>query len=358
VILQKLVDQQELEAKVLRQKLGDALPSEDHAEVAWALESYLRDSGEYRYSLELRRQDDTMDPVEDFVCNVKSGHCSRFASALTLMLRALGIPARIVLGFHGVDSQGDGNYLVRQLHAHSWVEALVRFQEPGGSWTWHWLRLDPTPAAREPLTYGQRSEWFASWSAWSGRQILWGDLLGESPVHSHPSFRQRFWDGLGLDQSSGPPRPPSTSTRDDTTVSGSYIAIIMSGVVGMLVGLWLVRHYWRRADSGGLSPDLPEGDFYQRLLAILSRRCQLERQPAQTPREFAVIAHSVLCGRLVLATLVNVPSKVVHLYYRIRFGRLPLTEVERRSIDAQVEQLDVALTLRPANGLAAVEKRS
>src|SRR5262249_54963867 len=93
---------------------------------ARALEGFLRDSGQFRYSLHMEQIDSDLDPVEDFLVKRKEGHCEYFASALALMLRAIDIPARVINGFKG----GDWNELtqtmnVRQKHAHSWVEAYV-----------------------------------------------------------------------------------------------------------------------------------------------------------------------------------------------------------------------------------------
>src|SRR5262249_13309122 len=94
-------------------------------DVARALSRYLATSGEFSYTQDLRRQDRKLDRNVDFLRNVKQGHCERFSSALALMLRSHGIPTRIVKGYRGIDDVGGGRYLIRQNHAHSWVEALV-----------------------------------------------------------------------------------------------------------------------------------------------------------------------------------------------------------------------------------------
>ena len=84
-------------------------------------------------------------------------HCEYFASALALMLRSQGIPARLVVGFRADEfSELSGTYRVRQAHAHAWVEAYVPPQRlpagtarPDGIFDWShgaWLRLDPTPS--------------------------------------------------------------------------------------------------------------------------------------------------------------------------------------------------------------------
>ncbi len=92
------------------------------------------------YSLDVPRSDG--DPLEAFLFSHLTGYCEYFASALALMLRSAGIPARLVGGYLGGEyNPAGGYYLVRQSAAHTWVEAWL----PGSGWT----RLDPTPAAGE-----------------------------------------------------------------------------------------------------------------------------------------------------------------------------------------------------------------
>lgn len=106
-------------------------------EKAMAIERYLKTN--YVYSLETAPPPPGITAVEDFVFNTRKGFCEHYATAMVLMLRGIGIPARIVNGFYGGEWNEYGNYLlVRQRDAHSWVEALV-----GG----RWMRYDPTPAA-------------------------------------------------------------------------------------------------------------------------------------------------------------------------------------------------------------------
>ena len=63
------------------------------------LEGRLRDSGQFTYSLEGQSRDPQIDPIEDFIANNPQGHCEYFATALALMLRSQGIPARVVIGY-------------------------------------------------------------------------------------------------------------------------------------------------------------------------------------------------------------------------------------------------------------------
>jgi len=105
-------------------------------EKARALERHLR--GNYSYSLELRGRPNSRDPLAMFLFEARRGHCEYFASAMAVMLRELGIPARLVNGFRIGEYNDIGNdWTVRQYDAHSWVEAWV---SPLG-----WHEFDPTP---------------------------------------------------------------------------------------------------------------------------------------------------------------------------------------------------------------------
>lgn len=93
----------------------------------------------FTYSLQIPAS--TGDPLESFLFGHRTGYCEYFASALAVMLRAQGVPARVVSGYLGGDWVPDGAYyLVRQAAAHAWVEAYL-----GGDW----VRFDPTPASGE-----------------------------------------------------------------------------------------------------------------------------------------------------------------------------------------------------------------
>jgi hypothetical protein len=92
---------------------------------------------DFGYTLEMKNDPDKT-ALEYFLFDRKEGHCEYFASAMVILLRAAGVPARLVNGFVGAEWHDWGNYLiVRQSHAHSWVEAYL----PGVGWA----VFDPTP---------------------------------------------------------------------------------------------------------------------------------------------------------------------------------------------------------------------
>ncbi|MCB0218318.1 MAG: transglutaminase domain-containing protein [Chrysiogenetes bacterium] len=100
-----------------------------------AVEDYLTEN--YTYSLD-RRVGRSPDPVASFLFEEKTGHCEYFASAAAVLLRAQGIPARVVTGFAAGDyDAAAGTWTVRESDAHSWVEA---WDEQDG-----WVSIDPSP---------------------------------------------------------------------------------------------------------------------------------------------------------------------------------------------------------------------
>jgi len=100
-----------------------------------ALESWFRSGGGFTYDEQPPRPEG-LPPLVDFVTRTKAGYCQHFAGAMALMLRWLGIPARVAAGFTSGKFE-DGVWKVTDHDAHAWVE--VWFPRYG------WLTFDPTP---------------------------------------------------------------------------------------------------------------------------------------------------------------------------------------------------------------------
>lgn len=132
-------------ARLAEQVAGDA--STPYGAVA-RLEHWFLVSGGFHYS----NHPDVIRPaLVGFVTQTRAGYCQFFAGSMALMLRYLGVPARVAVGFAGgTYSQGRRAWLVTDRDAHAWVE--VWFKGYG------WLPFDPTPAApgaaRRPTTDG------------------------------------------------------------------------------------------------------------------------------------------------------------------------------------------------------------
>ena len=109
------------------------------AEEARVLEQYLRT--EFGYTL-VPEPTLAAQPLSGFLFESRRGHCEYFATALAVMLRTRGIPARVVGGYYGGEPNPFADWvLVRQSDAHAWVEARVGDR---------WMQLDATPAADTP----------------------------------------------------------------------------------------------------------------------------------------------------------------------------------------------------------------
>lgn len=105
-------------------------------ETARVIELWLERSKDY--SLDASH-DPTRPVADEFVFEMERGYCEYFATAMTVMLRSQGIPARYVVGYAPGTRVANDTYAVRALDAHAWVE--VYFPDVG------WVRFDPTPAA-------------------------------------------------------------------------------------------------------------------------------------------------------------------------------------------------------------------
>ncbi|KMP11510.1 hypothetical protein UZ36_04235 [Candidatus Nitromaritima sp. SCGC AAA799-C22] len=91
----------------------------------------------FGYTLKMKAPDEGS-ALDYFLFQRRKGHCEYFASAMVVLLRLAGVPARMINGFVGTEWNELGEYMiVRQKHAHSWVEAFI----PGRGW----LLFDPTP---------------------------------------------------------------------------------------------------------------------------------------------------------------------------------------------------------------------
>jgi transglutaminase-like putative cysteine protease len=116
--------------------------------------------GGFAYTLEQpqsQRVLDGADPLEGFLFDTQAGHCEYFASAAVVLLRQVGVPARLVNGYYGAHYNSVGEYYaVRQADAHSWIE--VNFGRLG------WVTFDPTPPGGR--TSGDDAPWWPAVSEW------------------------------------------------------------------------------------------------------------------------------------------------------------------------------------------------
>ncbi|HEV8655286.1 MAG TPA: transglutaminaseTgpA domain-containing protein [Candidatus Limnocylindria bacterium] len=180
------------------QVAGEQSDPYDKAEV---VESFLRTT--YRYAPTVRAPPPGRDPVDFFLYDLKEDFCEYFASAMVVMLRELGVPARVVEGYTaGTLDPASGKFVVKELDAHAWVE--VYFPLYG------WIEFEPTPS-QAPI-FRVDSEAIGGGSAGGGEDNPDGtsaidredkDLLADNA----PDEGQNFGDSVASAVQNFDPRP-------------------------------------------------------------------------------------------------------------------------------------------------------
>jgi len=253
---------------------------------AAAIQQYLMTR--YGYTLQLPR---TMprDPLANFLFVRKQGHCEYFASAMAIMLRTQGIPARIVNGFRGGEFNDlTGSYLIRARDAHSWVEAYI----PGEGW----ISFDPTPAGlgitrgrwnRLQLYLDAASEFWREWVV--NYDNAHQRTLEETAAQHTQSLwqRQRAW----LRARYASLLADARSAQRSLLRSPSRWTLGLAGVVVFLLLLLNVRRWagaWRAhrtAAHPAQAPQMAASIWYARMTRVIAGR-GWHKLPAQTPQEF------------------------------------------------------------------------
>lgn len=285
-----------------------------HEEVARRLCDYMANSGEYTYSLERKRSDSSVDPGVDFLKNVKEGHCERFASGLALALRSLGIPARVVKGFRGLEEKEEGVYVVRNYHAHSWVEVLIPRRDPAlvnlnqRAQAWEWLVLDPTPSGSDPEALAQ-----AAGVAAAARWVRLLPLL---------EFLDKYYKAGMLDTLYGLP-------------ALVWIVLGLLGIPVALLLIWRLRRQQRQR-AWRVWP----------MWLRVARRLGVNPEVGATPREIALEASRKLAPED--PTLGNGILEAAEFGYRLRYGDLEATRPE--TLEEADRLMGLARKVRMARG--------
>lgn len=209
--------------------------------------------------------------VDDFLFNSRKGFCEHFASAFTMMMRAAGIPARVVTGYQGGEFNPIGGYLiVRQSDAHAWSEVWLAGRG--------WVRFDPTAAvAPERIEQGleaavgedepvpgrflRQSKFLLQIrNTWDAANAFWNDRIVEFDAGTQASlFRE-----LGIDHT------------DWRTIGLTLVFTLVAFFC--LLALYLTWRYRHHVHD-------PVVRVYERLCRRLSKR-SLPRLHHEGPREY------------------------------------------------------------------------
>jgi len=338
-----------------------SLDRDNHFACARILERQLRDSGQFEYSLEGQERDPSVDAIEDFITNNRRGHCEYFATALVLMLRSQGIPARLVVGYKTDEWNDLGKFFqVRQLHAHTWVEAYLSprhlrdqpelaalpFRTPFGAW----IRLDPTPPGSVARVntlldlFGKSFDWLNFvWASYiiemdqpRQHEVIYDPLADALSEAARRLIKPRWWQTT-LDRIAG---AVGIGLRNLILVIAGVVVVIALVLAyrGFRVVLdrWLARLAGRTAR--GARSVRARVEFYRRLEGVLAR-FGLVRSPSQTQREFAREAGRKIAESTGESHLARLPGQVVEDFYRVRFGSTPLDSPQADAVEQALRQL-------------------
>jgi transglutaminase-like putative cysteine protease len=293
-----------------------------------AIQDFLEN--QYAYSLDLGAPSSD-DPLSHFLFDRKSGHCEYFATAMTLMTRLVGIPARLVKGFQKGEWNEEGRFFeVRQRNAHVWVE--VFFPDYG------WVEFDPSPRAvadvylesqRSPIARALTKRFLAL-------QIIWR----KSIVGYNATRRSRLLSEIKDFVVHEAPRRAAGFIGSLLTITGKFVishlpaaaavaAFVIAVVVGYTKGVLFPNLPWtflgRRRRAGGAA-------FYEHMLGLLEKR-KIAKPDCMTPLEFlnkpSVRAHPMYSDI----------EAVTAIYNRVRFGGHPLVNRETGLIEDILRRL-------------------
>jgi len=247
------------------------------AERVLAVEGWLRSHGHYSDLPPPADPSDPRSPIERFLLGELSGHCEYFASAMVVLTRAIGIPARVVNGFAGGRENRFGAFVeVTGSDAHAWVE--VHYARAG------WVPYDPTPPALRLRAGALPSIGQRLYELQSALELWWFRNVVEFDRVDQLRAFQAAWRAWHFLRSGG-----HVESRPENPLPEQHVALARWKLAPHLfltvcafgaVTVW----WWRRRSRSRNTPRVSAA--YLAALRLLARR-GLVRSPADTARSFA-----------------------------------------------------------------------
>jgi transglutaminase-like putative cysteine protease len=280
---------------------------------AAALETFLKTK--YAYTLQLTGTPGR-EPLVHFLFETRAGHCEYFASAMTVMLRTLGIPAREVNGFlPGEFNELGGDYIVRASDAHSWVEAYF----PGSGW----IVFDPTPAAPAATAgflsrLSNLADWVElTWNDW----VISYDFAHQNALAQTFQLKSRNWREVAASWFSQKQQRMKSRLGMWQRHHGGLGFMVPLVLITLLVALkygWIGRALrdlrialLLRGKNAGVASSQIASRMYAELLRLM-RRHGYNRTETQTPFEFAAAVKK--------PTLSPMVEEFTRIYAAARYG--------------------------------------
>lgn len=237
----------------------------------------------YFYTLKPPLLGDT-DTIDKFLFETQKGFCSHYAGSFVFLMRAVGIPARIVVGYLGGKWNKGGDYLaVRQYDAHAWAEVWL---EGSG-----WQRIDPTSWVAPSRVEGgleaavEYEGSFLEGNPFSARNFKWLDGIREKMDAVQYGWRRWI---LGYDGESQTSLLKSILDKMSSVPLAALVGLLFLGIFL----LWFIMLGLGRRQTY----EAYEHQLYRKFCKRLEKHGIL-REPQQTPHEFAMIASKKLPDR-------------------------------------------------------------
>jgi len=270
---------------------------------ALLIESYLR---EYEYDLEIPSPPRNRDVVDYFLFDSQKGYCDYYASAMVVLARAAGLPARLAVGYAmGYYDYRIAKYVVSERDAHSWVE--IYFPHYG------WIDFEPTAA----------------------RTVFYRP--GPPPAPISRSITPRL------------PAKPLSEERAEVGVGLDWRSLAITAGLTLWLA-FLAISVWRHWRQRRMTPADYLGDFWEKLVRY-GMRLNVIFRPTQTPVEYAQVFSSRLeermldtahwAQRMEREILLARPeiNFLTEAYVRARYSRHPLTEEDKYRVMQTWKQL-------------------
>ncbi len=284
---------------------------------ALALERYLRENITYNEKIPPPPED--RDAVDYFLFDLRQGYCNYYASAMVVMARAVGIPARLVAGYTAGEYLAEkGRWRVREKNAHAWVEVFF----PG----YGWVEFEPT-SVQSPIVRLARAEGEARPLIPKERPLKIPEEV-EVPEESKPPL----------------PLPPPQTLVSPPSEKFKKFWPLPSGLAALTMALRLI---WLKLEP----PELrPASRLYLRLLR-LGQLAGIKARPYQTPLEY-------------LESLIKLfPEKaepfrkVVGFYLQERFSPEPPDEEALLGLEKELSFRMFLASLRSRYGLSGNKEK-
>lgn len=257
-----------------RAKQWHAEAGGDQAYIDKVLENYTQQQYFYTLRPPLLGDDDTIDK---FLFDTKKGFCSHYSGSFVFLMRAAGIPARIVVGYLGGEWNKSGDYLsVRQYDAHAWTEVWL---EGKG-----WIRIDPTSMVAPSRVEGgleaavEYEGSFLEDQLFSVHQFKWMDGIRQKMDAIQYGWRRWI---LGYDSKSQANLLKAILDKLSSVPLAALVGVLFVGIFLLwfvMLGLMNKRNY-----------EAYEHRLYRKLCKRLEK-LGIKREPHQTPTEFSRLA--------------------------------------------------------------------